>query len=118
VLVGIKSGLDWNLLSDILITEEASLTQRRTRSTGIFYSSRTDYLAPIPKMAMVAEVKTFKLGDWKLQSGQTIPDAEIAYKAFGDPKSPAIIYPSWYSGGMIINSLLVPTGSLYKPCSH
>jgi homoserine acetyltransferase len=46
-----------------------------------------------------AEVQTFKLGDWKLQSGETIPDAFIAYKTFGDKSSPAIVYPSWYSGG-------------------
>lgn len=43
-------------------------------------------------------IQTYTLGDWKLQSGQTIPNAHIAYKTFGDRKSPAIIYPSWYSG--------------------
>lgn len=43
-------------------------------------------------------VQTYKLGDWKLQSGQSLPNAHIAYKTFGDPKSPTIIYPSWYSG--------------------
>lgn len=43
-------------------------------------------------------VQTFELGDWDLQSGQTIPKAEIALKTFGGSKSPAIIYPSWYSG--------------------
>jgi homoserine acetyltransferase len=46
----------------------------------------------------MAGVQTYKLGDWKLQSGQSIPDTHIAYKTFGDPTSPAIIYPSWYSG--------------------
>jgi hypothetical protein len=25
-------------------------------------------------------VQTYKLGDWKLQSGQTLPNAHIAYK--------------------------------------
>jgi homoserine acetyltransferase len=45
-------------------------------------------------------VETYKIGDWKLQSGQSIPDAEIAYKTFGDPTSPAIIYPTWFSGCM------------------
>jgi homoserine acetyltransferase len=49
------------------------------------------------------EVQTYKLGNWKLQSGQEIPDAFIAYKTFGDPKSPAIINPSWYSGGEYIS---------------
>lgn len=41
----------------------------------------------------------FKLGDWELQSGEKIIDAHIAYKTFGDPKSPAIVYPTWFSGG-------------------
>ena len=48
----------------------------------------------------IADYETFKLGDWKLQCGATLPDAHIAYKTFGDPKSPAIVYPTWYSGGM------------------
>lgn len=43
-------------------------------------------------------VQIYKLGDWKLQSGQTLPNAHIAYKTFGNSKSPVIIYPSWYSG--------------------
>lgn len=48
----------------------------------------------------MSDYETFKLGDWKLQCGATLPDAHIAYKTFGDPKSPAIVYPTWYSGGM------------------
>ena len=44
------------------------------------------------------DYETFKLGDWKLQCGEEIPDAHIAYKTFGDSKSPAIVYPTWYSG--------------------
>jgi homoserine O-acetyltransferase len=42
----------------------------------------------------MAGVKTYKPGDWNFQSRESIPDAEIAYKYFGEPKSPAIIYPS------------------------
>jgi homoserine acetyltransferase len=38
-------------------------------------------------------VQTYKLGDWQLQSGQTIPDAQIAYKTFGDDKLSMVIYP-------------------------
>ena len=44
------------------------------------------------------DYETFKLGEWRLQSGESIPDAYIAYKTFGDSKSPAIVYPTWYSG--------------------
>ena len=47
----------------------------------------------------MAGVETYQLGEWKLQSGQSIPDVWIAYSVFGDPKSPAIIYPTWYSVG-------------------
>lgn len=50
------------------------------------------------------DYETFSLGDWKLQSGVSISDAFIAYKTFGDPKSPAILYPSWYSGCQYLTS--------------
>jgi homoserine acetyltransferase len=46
----------------------------------------------------MACVQIYKLGDWKLQSGQSIPNAEIAYKTLGDSSLPAVIYPTWYSG--------------------
>ncbi len=44
------------------------------------------------------EHNTYKLGDFRLKSGGVIPYAHIAYKTFGDPQSPAIIYPTWFSG--------------------
>jgi homoserine acetyltransferase len=47
---------------------------------------------------MSEEYQTYNLGDWSLQSGQTIKNARIAYKSFGNPSSPTIIYPTWYSG--------------------
>lgn len=47
---------------------------------------------------MTDEYKTYKLGDFKLKSGETIPDAHIAFLEIGDPDKPAIIYPTWYSG--------------------
>ena len=45
-----------------------------------------------------SKYEAYKLGDWHLQCGASIPDAFIAYKTFGDPKSPAVVYPTWYSG--------------------
>jgi hypothetical protein len=51
------------------------------------------------RMADSSEYETFKLGNWELQSGQKIFDAHLAFKTFGDPKLPAILYPSWFSGG-------------------
>ena len=44
------------------------------------------------------EYETFQLGDWELQTGETLPNAYIAYKTYGHPSSPAIVYPTWYSG--------------------
>lgn len=46
------------------------------------------------------DYETFKLGDWELQSGEKIRDAHLAYNTFGDPSSPAIVYPTWFSGSM------------------
>lgn len=60
-------------------------------------------------------VQTYKLGDWNLQSGQTIPDAHIAYKTLGDPKSLAIIYPSWYSGSIADNEWLIGSDHTLDP---
>ena len=40
----------------------------------------------------------YALGDWHLQCGATLSNAHIAYKTFGDPKAPPIVYPTWYSG--------------------
>lgn len=55
----------------------------------------------------MAGVQTFKLGDWKLQSGQSIPDARKAFKTFGDSRYPAIIYPTWHSGSIADNEWLI-----------
>ncbi|TVY82502.1 putative acyltransferase [Lachnellula suecica] len=60
-------------------------------------------------------VETYKLGDLKLQSGQSIPNAHIAYKTFGDPASPAIIYPSWFSGSIADNEWLVGEEHILNP---
>lgn len=49
------------------------------------------------------DYETYKLGDWELQSGERIADAHIAYKTFGDPKLPAVVYPTWFSGGMLLS---------------
>ena len=44
--------------------------------------------------------ETFDLGDFTLQHGDTLKDAKLAYKTFGElntDKSNAIVYPTWYS---------------------
>jgi homoserine O-acetyltransferase len=42
--------------------------------------------------------ETYRLGGFNLQRGEELPDAFIAYKTFGSPNLPAIVYPTWFSG--------------------
>lgn len=60
------------------------------------------------------DYEIFKLGDWELQSGERLTDAHIAYKTFGDPSSPAIVYPTWFSGGMVTSTHIPRTAILCK----
>lgn len=60
-------------------------------------------------------VQTYDLGDFKLKSGGSIPNAKIAYKTFGDPSLPAIIYPSWYSGSIADNEWLIGEDKTLSP---
>ncbi|CAD6442657.1 90626764-a0bf-41ce-8d4a-9b3371f44018 [Sclerotinia trifoliorum] len=71
--------------------------------------SQTSSLNPVPG------VQRYSLGSWKLQSGQEIPDAHIAYKTFGDPSSPAIVYPSWFSGAIADNEWLIGETQALNP---
>ena len=67
---------------------------------------------------MSSEYETYSLGDWKLKNGGTIPDANIAYKTFGDPSNPAIVYPSWYSGLISDNEWLIGEDKTLSPKSY
>ncbi|KAG4029079.1 hypothetical protein MFRU_017g00180 [Monilinia fructicola] len=69
----------------------------------------------LSSLSLAPGVQTFKLGDWKLQSGREIPDAHIAYRTFGDPSSPAIIYPSWFSGAIADNEWLIGEDQALNP---
>ncbi|OJJ74249.1 hypothetical protein ASPBRDRAFT_39362 [Aspergillus brasiliensis CBS 101740] len=59
--------------------------------------------------------ETFKLGDRELQSGEKLLDAHLAYKTFGDPASPAIVYPSWFSGLLSDNYWLIGEDKTLNP---
>ncbi|KJK74260.1 hypothetical protein H634G_10406, partial [Metarhizium anisopliae BRIP 53293] len=63
----------------------------------------------------MADYQTYQLGDFKLVSGETIPNAFIAYKTIGDPSHPAIIYPSWFSGAIADNEWLIGEDKTLNP---
>ncbi|KAI0532415.1 Alpha/Beta hydrolase protein [Xylaria digitata] len=63
----------------------------------------------------MAEFKLFNLGDFTLQSGTILRNAYIAYKTFGDPSNPAIVYPTWYSGLISDNEWLVGDSMTLSP---
>lgn len=52
-------------------------------------------------------IKHFQLGTFVTQAGEEIPEAYIAYKTFGSPENPAIVYPTWYSGAIADNEWLI-----------
>ncbi|PTB62048.1 homoserine acetyltransferase [Trichoderma citrinoviride] len=66
-------------------------------------------------MGSELDYSVFQLGDFKLVSGQTLPNAFIAYKTFGDASSPAIIYPSWFSGAISDNEWLIGEDKALDP---
>ncbi|KAF2769339.1 alpha/beta-hydrolase [Teratosphaeria nubilosa] len=53
------------------------------------------------------DIQTYSLGDFALKSGGSIPNAQLAYKTFGDPKNPLIIFPTAYSLVISDNEWLV-----------
>ncbi|KAH8194706.1 hypothetical protein TruAng_011140 [Truncatella angustata] len=63
----------------------------------------------------MSEINIFQLGDFKLKSGGSIPNAFIAYKTFGDASNPAIIYPTWYSGTISTNEWLIGDSKTLSP---
>ncbi len=63
----------------------------------------------------MSDYSTFSLGDFTLQSGSTIPDAFIAYKTYGSPSNPAILYPTWYTGLISDNEWLIGSDKALDP---
>ncbi|KZV90089.1 alpha/beta-hydrolase [Exidia glandulosa HHB12029] len=60
----------------------------------------------------------YQLGHFTLKSGKVIHDAFIAYKTYGDPSAPAIIYPTWYSGLIADNEWLIGEDKTLSPDSY
>lgn len=64
------------------------------------------------------DYSTYALGDFALQPGSTIPNATLAYKTIGSPSSPAIIYPTWYSGTIATNLWLIGRDKTLNPDNY
>ncbi|KAI1608516.1 homoserine O-acetyltransferase [Exophiala viscosa] len=67
---------------------------------------------------MPENYSTFKLGDFSLQSGDTLSGAWIAYKTFGSSSNPAILYPTWYSGLISDNEWLIGEDKALNPSKY
>lgn len=64
------------------------------------------------------DFEIFSLGNIKLQLGETLPNAQIAYKTYGklnSDKSNVIVYPTWYSGFIGDNEWLIGKGMALDP---
>ncbi|KAF8935866.1 hypothetical protein CPC16_010195 [Podila verticillata] len=52
----------------------------------------------------------YHLGDFELQSGEILPSAFVAYRTYGSPTNPCVVYPTWFSGKIIAgNEWLIST---------
>lgn len=66
----------------------------------------------------MADYDIFELGDCVLQSGETLPDARLAYKTYGTlgkDRDNAIIFPTHYSGRHTDNEWLIGPGKAFNP---
>ena len=66
----------------------------------------------------MSDYSTFDLGDFPLSSGAVLPSAFIAYKTYGDPSLPAIVYPSWFSGLISDNEWLIGSDKTLNPATY
>ncbi|KAF9299888.1 hypothetical protein BGZ74_008547 [Mortierella antarctica] len=54
----------------------------------------------------------YHLGDFELQSGEILLSAFIAYRTYGSPTNPCVLYPTWFSGKIVAgNEWLISTPS-------
>ncbi|MCK0471174.1 alpha/beta fold hydrolase [Halalkalibacter sp. APA_J-10(15)] len=64
------------------------------------------------------DYEIYSLGDVVLQSGQTLPQAFLAYKTYGTlnaTKSNAIVYPTWFAGHHTDNEWLIGPDKALDP---
>ena len=68
-----------------------------------------------------ADFETYKLGDVILQSGETLPDAELAYRTYGklnEARDNVVVLPTFYTGNHIRNEGFFGEGRAIDPTRH
>jgi homoserine O-acetyltransferase len=71
--------------------------------------------------AVGQELKFADLGDFRLESGQTIRDCRLGYRTFGKlnaEKSNAVLFPTWFTGTTKDLVDLIGPGKLVDPAKH
>ena len=69
----------------------------------------------------MVDYEIFELGEVRLQMGETLRDAKLAYRTYGslnEAKSNAIVYPTWYSGQHYDNEWLIGEGMALDPARY
>ncbi len=63
----------------------------------------------------------YALGDFELQSGQTLPDAKLSYETHGESnqaRDNVIVYPTWYGGRHPENAAFIGEGKALDPTKY
>ena len=63
----------------------------------------------------------YALGDFELQSGQTLPDAKLSYETHGElnqARDNVIVYPTWYGGWHPENAAFIGAGKALDPTKY
>ncbi len=68
-----------------------------------------------------AELRIAELGDFELESGETLRDCKIGYRTFGKlnrDRSNAVLVPTWFGGKSADLQGFVGPGGLFDPSQH
>ncbi len=70
---------------------------------------------------MTIDYQIYNLGDFELQSGETLPDMKLAYKTYGSlnsAKDNVVVLPTFYTGSHYRNEGFFGSGRAIDPARH
>ncbi len=70
---------------------------------------------------MTIDYQSYDLGDFQLQSGETLPDAKLAYQTYGElspSKDNVVVLPTFYTGSHNRNEGFFGIGRAIEPARH